>query len=125
MTPKPLPFKYFYNGNLVRSSYHEYTHGVITGAGELIACRNGEANAEKARQAEKLIYKRNLTFYEAKLKALRAGRDTFECKSGRMKTWYKIAPGTTERQILAAIRKNEEAIELIEKTYRVVELVKR
>lgn len=124
MTPKPLPFKYFYNGNLVRSSYHEYTHGVIDGTGDLIACRNGAENAEKARQAEKRVYKHNLDYYEAKLKALEAGRDTFECKSGREKTWHKIKPGTTKASIRLHIKKCQELIDYIEEHYKVVELVK-
>jgi hypothetical protein len=124
MTPKPLPFKYYYNGEHVRSSYHDYTHGVINGAGDLIACRNGAENAEKARQAEKLTYKREVKYYEAKLKALRAGRSTFQCKSGRSLTWHTIAPGTTEAAILAKMKRLQESIDYIEEHYKVVELVR-
>lgn len=88
--------KYYYNGKLVRTSEHAYTHAVIdTKTGKAVACRNGLRNAESARQSELSLTRGDIKYYEDMIKAMKAGRSHFFCKSGRCTVKHKIADNMT------------------------------
>ena len=71
--------KYYYNGHLVRTSDHTYTHAVIIAAsGKVIACRNGLENAEAAKRAElSSHFGKRIKYYEQMLEAARKGKTYF------------------------------------------------
>ena len=88
--------KYYYNGKLVRTSDHIYTHAVIdTTTGKTVACRNGLSKAEAARIDELRWTRSSIKYYEDMLKAMRAGRDHFFYKIGKCTERSKIADDMT------------------------------
>lgn len=83
--------KYYYNGNLVRTSDHTYTHAVIdTKTGKAIACRNGADKAEAARQDELRLSRGDIKYYQDMIKAIKNGRSHFFYKIGKMTEKTKI-----------------------------------
>lgn len=88
--------KYYYNGKLVRTSDHTYTHAVLdTKTGEAVACRNGIEKAESARQSEMSLARGDIKYFEDMIKAMKAGRNYFFYKIGRCTEKAKIADDMT------------------------------
>lgn len=88
--------QYYYNGKLIRTSDHTYTHAVIdTKTGKAVACRNGLDKAESARNAEVSLERGNIKYYEDMIKALKAGRNYFFYKIGRCTEKARIDDGMT------------------------------
>lgn len=88
--------KYYYDGKLVRTSDHIYTHAVYdTSKGKVMACRNGLDNALSAKNAEMSLERGNIRYYEDMIKAIKAGRDYFFTKCGRVTEKHKIGENMT------------------------------
>lgn len=88
--------KYYYNGQLVRTSDHVYTHAVIdTKTGKAIACRNGAEAAEAAKNAELSSARSNIKYFEDMIKAMKAGQNHFSYKIGRCTARARIADDMT------------------------------
>jgi hypothetical protein len=95
--------KYFYNGELIRTSTHIYTHAVLDEKGNCIACRNGRENAQKAKDAQRVWANGERRFAEEAIKAMQAGRSSFFYTSGRDKVVYKFKPDDTVEKFLGYI----------------------
>lgn len=88
--------KYYYNDKLIRTSDHVYTHAVIdTKTGKAVACRNGIEQAEAARYAELSFSRGSIRYYEDMIRAMKAGREYFFHKVGRMTEKHKISENMT------------------------------
>ena len=111
--------KYYYNGQLVRTSEHTYTHAVIdTKTGKAVACRNGADKAETARNAEMSLYRGDIRWYEEMIKAMKKGHRKFIYKARGLQEIHNIADDMT---IEKAERRIAELKEWIDK--RMSELV--
>ena len=88
--------KYYYNGELVRTSDHTYTHAVLdTKTGKVIACRNGADKAELARVAEVSLARGDIRYYDEMIRAMKLGRRYFFYNVGRMKEKTEIDEAMT------------------------------
>lgn len=88
--------KYYYDGKLVRTSDHVYTHAVIdTKTGKAIACRNGAEAAEAAKNAELSYARSDIKYFEDMIRAIKAGQNHFYHKIGRCTARAKIADDMT------------------------------
>ena len=104
--------KYYYNDTLIRTSDHSYTHAVIdTKTGKAVACRNGIAAAESARNAEVSFERGNIKYYENMIKAMKAGRSYFFYKIGRCTDKARIADDMTVEKAENRIREIKAWIE--------------
>lgn len=105
--------KYYYNGKLIRTSDHIYTHAVIdTKTGKAIACRNGLDKAEAAKMDETRLTRNDIRDLNEKIKALKAGRDRYWVKCGRRGMWVRISEKSTIENCEEHIKRCEEYIRI-------------
>ena len=116
--------KYYYNGKLIRTSNHVYTHAVLTPDGKVIGCRNGLANAQRAKDAERGMANNDRRDAEAAIKALRAGRSFYFYHVGRMQYKHTFTAADTVEKYERIIRW-AEAVNAEVDTYIIVELEAR
>lgn len=116
--------KYFYEGKLVRTSTHVYTHAVLDDEGKCVACRNGLEAALKAKEAEKSFFKTIIRDSNEAIKALKAGRKGYFYKMGRSQYFCKFTAENTLERYQTSIANAEAQIARID-TYQVVELEAR
>lgn len=81
--------KYFYNGKLVRTSEHIYTHAVLNEKGELVGCRPSYDKAHNIITSKIAEANSFVKEYKSLLKAISEGRKTYEFKVGNRRI---IAP---------------------------------
>jgi hypothetical protein len=113
--------RYYYNGELMRTSAHTYTHAVLDEKGKCIACRNGLDNAIKAKEAEKQWDKRIIRDSQTAIKALQAGRTYYIYKIGGAACKYRFEDGDTVTKYQEQIERSMAHIAVID-GYQVVEL---
>lgn len=115
--------KYFYNGKLVRTSEHEYTHGVLVN-GKVVACRPSYEKAHNVITSE--IAKANgfVKEYKSLLKAIAEGRGTYEYKIGNRRIIAPVRNKNVE-EIEGWIANMNNHIETVTNTWKVVELERR
>lgn len=121
--------KFYYNGKLIRTSKnHHYTHAVITENNEKINCLGCRANRESAESIITERINRTKTGIEngkEMIKALKANKSGYYAKDGRRSYYVRFSEAPDHYTIENAerwIRENEEYIEEIQKTWKVVEL---
>ena len=114
--------KYYYNDKLIRTSDHVYTHAVISENGKCVACRNGYANAVKAKNAEKS----NAVIKEGTdaINALKAGKTSYIYKVGRVPFKYYFKPDDTIEKYENAIARAEKRNQTVD-SWQIVELEAR
>ena len=116
--------RYFYNGKLVRTSEHEYTHGVTNEEGVVFACRPSYEKAHSVITSE--IAKANsfIKEYRSLLKAINEGRKTYEFKVGNRRV---IAPVENHNvnEVEGWIEGFNKHIEKVSNSWKVVELERR
>jgi len=118
--------KFYYNGQLVRTSDHAYTHAVIVikdGKVCTIGCRTNRKAAEQIISSEIHAYEGNIKWYNAKLNALANGKTSIRMTYNGH-SWMESIKDTPE-QIKESIKKAEERIEEIRREWKLVELEAR
>ena len=111
--------KYYYNGKLMRTSNHVYTHAVIDNNGKCVACRNGYANAVKAKNAErsdKAIREANNA-----INALKAGRSYYFFKIGQCSYKHTFEAKDTIERYQGVIERANEWNKVVD-SWQIVEL---
>jgi hypothetical protein len=119
--------KFYYNGQLVRSSKnHTYTHAVInTENNACMGCRTSKENAEAIITSEIADLNRKITNSESAIKALESGKSGYYVKEGR-RTWYcKFSKDDTVEWYTEGIERRRERIGYIKTNWQVVELEAR
>ena len=105
--------KYYYNGELIRTSDHIYTHAVIdTKTGKAVACRNGLDKAEAAKLDETRLARSDIRDLNEKIKAIKAGKNKFWVKVGRTGMWCKISEKCTVQDCENSIKRCEDYIRI-------------
>ena len=122
--------KYYYQGILVRTSEHNYTHAVINTDGDfvkgkLISCSGSELNARKVIQRAISEKESNIRFSKDAIKALRAGKSGFMAKYGNRSYPYRFDPNDTIESHTQWMESYQRSIDYIQKYWKVVELEKR
>lgn len=119
--------KFYYNGNLVRTSKnHIYTHAVVnTVSGKAIGCRANKENAEAIISSEIAQYERGIKNCESAIKALQSGKSGYYSKDGRRSWFCKFDPDRTVSDYEEWIESRRNRIEEIKATWKVVELEAR
>lgn len=113
--------KYYYNGKLVRTSDHEYTHAVIDmSTGKCKGCRASEEKAMAIKAEEIGKYEARITGCLKQIKALEEGKTFWYCKYGRdtFKTPIRMSKAELE-QMMADIQKD---IDRIGQSWQIVKL---
>lgn len=119
--------KFYYNGNLVRTSKsHEYTHAVIDiTTGGCKGCRVGKDNAEAIITSECARYEKQIKNYESAIKALQSGKSGYYAKDGRHTYYNRFSADNTVEKYNEWIAWNREHIDSIKTNWQVVELEAR
>ena len=113
--------RYYYNGKLIRTSDHVYTHAVLDNEGKCVACRNGLEQAMRAKEAEKTFAKNGIRDCEAAIKALEAGKSYYFYKLGRCQYKYRFEETDTIQKYKEHIAIYQARIAEVD-AYQVVEL---
>lgn len=121
--------KYYYQGVLVRTSDHEYTHAVISTNGEftkgkLVGCRTSEQAARQIISSEISGYMNSIRNCEEAIKALKAGKTGYWAKEGRRSYPYRFLASDTIEKYERALERTQRGMEYIETYWKVVELTK-
>ena len=118
--------KYYYNGRLVRTSAHDYTHAVIDDeTGKVLGCRANRAGAESIKSAAINERFRGLENTTRLLKAIRAGKSCYKVTEGRRSYYERVTAEDTEESCLEYFGWLTEKIEHIRAHWQIVELEKR
>lgn len=114
--------KYYYEGKLIRTSNHIYTHAVIDSKGKCVACRNGYENAVKAKNAERS----NKAIKEANdaINALKAGRKYYFYKIGQFSYKYTFKANDTIEKYQGVIERANDWNKIVD-SWQIVELEAR
>lgn len=116
--------KYYYNGNLVRTSKtHHYTHAVVTGYDTVFSCNSSEALAVKALRSWANGYKNEAENGKKAIKALDEGKSHYMRREGN-RDWYTKMTYTRE-QYERQIEQAQSAYDWIVSTWKVVKLEER
>ena len=83
--------KYYYNGKLVRTSDHIYTHAVLNEKGEVIACRPSFEKASNVITSEVSKAKKAINENNKGIEARKAGKDGFWTKDGNTKYFVSFS----------------------------------
>ena len=117
--------KYYYNGKLVRTSEHEYTHAVFNKKGQLVGCRPSYEKAMSMITSEVSKARTEIENIESAIKAVRNGKNTYELKYNRKTINVKLEGWMTMEKLvehLEAMRRWEAEIP---QWYSIVELERR
>ena len=115
--------KFYYNGKLIRSSEHAYTHAVINiETGMCEGCRTSE---QAARSIISQAINRELaeiTNCKSAIKALESGKKYYTVKIGRRTCPIKLDKDDSIKLYEDYMKASEKFIEAIKQYWRVVEL---
>lgn len=119
--------KFYYNGQLVRTSKnHEYTHAVINiVSGGCMGCRVGKDKAEAIISTEVAKYEKQIANYENAIKALQNGKSGYYAKDGRHTYFSKFSADNTVEKYREWIAWNMDYINKVKANWQVVELEAR
>lgn len=115
--------KFYYNGKLVRTSTHNYTHAVInTKNGNVVGCRTSEDAAQKVISSEISQYRTGIQNTMSLMRALEQGKKSYLVKVGHRSFMERITESHSIQRCQEWIESNEKQIEYIRKNWKVVEL---
>lgn len=115
--------KYYYNGKLVRTSAHEYTHAVLNDKGDCVACRGSYDKALSVKMQYVNELRRNATHNRKCAEAKRADKRTMIVKNGRGRSYPVTLDQTPEVYEISAAHDEAHADRIME-TWQVVALSK-
>ncbi len=121
-----MKHRYYYNGNLVRTSEREYTHAVINNqTGRLVACSGSERLAQNVKSSAESECRRGIRNAEAAYKALVAGKSYYREEYGRRTYPVKFHPDDTPEGMQTWKAEVQARLEHIQRDWAIVELEKR